>query len=100
MTTSTIGPAFADYSIEVVDRNGDKTITRREWIAVGGSEKSFRAIDRNNDGVLTETEISRASSTDRFFAFAKRTVDTGGNTEMTPQQFRSPAGARLFSFEF
>ena len=100
MTASTIGPAFAEYSIETVDRNGDKTITRQEWVAAGGTEKSFRAIDRDGDRVLTVTEISRASSSDRFFAFAKRTIDTGGNTELTPQQFRSPAGARLFSFEF
>ncbi len=100
MTATTIGPAFAEYSIETVDRNKDKTITLTEWRAVGGTEKSFRAIDRDHDNVLTAGEISRASSSDRFFAFAKRTIDTGGNTEMTPQSFRSPAGARLFSFEF
>lgn len=100
MTVSTIGPAFAEYSIETVDRNGDKAITRQEWVAAGGSVKSFRVIDSDRNEVLTAGEISQASSTDRFFAFAKRTIDTGGNTEMTPQSFRSPAGARLLSFEF
>jgi hypothetical protein len=100
MTVSTIGPAFAEYAIETVDRNGDKTITREEWVAAGGTEKSFRVIDRDRDNVLTVQEISRASSTERFFEFAKRTIDTGGNTELTPQQFRSPAGARLVSFDF
>ena len=100
MTASTVGPAFAEYSIETVDRNGDKTITRQEWVTAGGTEKSFRVIDRDHNDVLTVGEISRASSTERFFEFAKRTVDTGGNTELTPQKVRSPAGARLFSFEF
>jgi hypothetical protein len=100
LTVSTVGPAFAEYSIETVDRNGDKTITRQEWIAAGGSVKSFQAIDSDRSNTLTVAEISTASSTDRFLAFAKRTVDTGGNTDLTPQNFRSPAGARLFSYEF
>ena len=100
LNVSTVGPAFAQYSVETVDRNGDRTITQQEWVARGGSVKSFRVIDSDHNNVLSVQEISTASSTDRFLAFAKRTIDTGGNTELTPQSFRSPAGARLFAFEF
>lgn len=100
LNATTIGPAFAAYTVETVDRNGDQTISREEWVAAGGSEKSFRVIDSDRNNVLTVGELTAASSTERFLAFAKRSVDTGGNTELTPQTFRSPAGARLFSFEF
>lgn len=100
ISAKTVGPVFAEYAVEKVDKDGDHVITRREWLAAGGSEKSFKAIDADRNSVLSVTEIKEASSTDKFFAFAKRTIDTGGNTELTPQSFRSPAGAKLFSYEF
>lgn len=100
LSSRTVGPAFAQYSIEKADKNGDRFITEREWVDAGGSSKSFASIDTDRDGRLTIEEIKTASSTDKFYAFAQKTMDTGGNTELTPVTFRSPAGAKLFGFDF
>jgi outer membrane murein-binding lipoprotein Lpp len=100
LNASTVGPAFAAYSVEVADRDGNRTISREEWVAAGGSEKSFRKIDSDRNNMLTIAEITKAASTDRFLDFAKRTVDTGSNSDLTPRDFRSPAGAKLFSYQF
>lgn len=100
LTPETVGPAFAEYSITTVDKDGDKVITEREWVGAGGTVKSFSSIDTDRDGKVTIEEIQTASSTDKFFTFAKKTMDTGGNTELTPVMFRSPAGAKLFAFDF
>lgn len=100
LTAAAAGPAFAGYSLEVADTDGNKCITRSEWLTAGGTEQSFNAIDKDRDNVLTHDELSSASSPDRLFSFAKKMIDNEGSTEMTPRNFRSPAGARLFSFEF
>lgn len=100
VTRENIGPIFADYAVEVADTSHDGVITKSEWLAAGGTVESFTAIDMDNDKVITLSELKTASSTDRFFEFAKQHIDTGGNTSLTPQALRSPAGAKLFSFQF
>lgn len=100
LTAATAGPAFAGYSLEMADSDRNKSITRSEWLSAGGTGQSFNAIDKNRDNVLTYEELSTAGSSERLFSFAKKMIDNEGSTELTPQNFRSPAGARLFSFEF
>ena len=48
-------PAARDtMRFQVMDRNGDRVITRREW---QGSDQSFRVHDWNGDGVLSGDEV-------------------------------------------
>lgn len=100
VTAKTVGPAFTEYAIKTADTSRDGLISKSEWLAAGGSEKSFAAIDTNGDRLISAVELKTASSTDRFVEFAQKTTDLGGNTELTPKVFYSPAGARLFTYQF
>jgi hypothetical protein len=100
LTLRTIGPAYADYVLEVVDTNKDRKVTYVEWINARGSKRTFELIDQNKDGVLTRTELIRFASNARFLEFTRRYMDFNKDNKLTPRDFRSPAGVRVLRFEF
>lgn len=100
LTPQNVGPAFASYARQTADVNSDGFVSETEWVTSGGTAEGFVAIDKDRNGLLTIGEIKTASGTERFLAFAKSKIDTGGDSELTPRDFRSPAGAKLFSFPF
>jgi hypothetical protein len=53
LTLRTVGPAYADYVLEVADTNRDRKVTYVEWMNASGSKRTFELIDQNRDGVGT-----------------------------------------------
>ncbi len=100
LTLQTIGPAYADYAIETVDRNRDERLTMVEWTTAGGTPRSFELVDENRDGVVTRTELIRFGSSTAFFDKVRRYADFNSDSKLTPRDFRSPAGIRLLRHEF
>ena len=100
LTLRTVGPAYADYVLEVVDTDTDRKVTYVEWINAGGSKRSFELVDQNRDGVVTRTELIRFGSNTRFLDTTRRYVDFNKDNKLTPRDFRSPAGVRMLRFEF
>lgn len=100
LTLQTVGPAYADYVIETADANKDFKVTRTEWTTAGGTKESFESIDQNKDGVVTRTELIRVSSNTQFLDFGRRYADFNRDNQLTPRDFRSPAGVRLLRREF
>jgi hypothetical protein len=94
------GQTYADYAIEVTDKNKDGSITEAEWVGAGGTQKAFVFVDRNKDGRVTEAELVQAGSTQQFFDFVKRHIDTNKDQQLTPREFRTGAGFRALSFTF
>jgi hypothetical protein len=100
LTLRTVGPAYADYVLEVADRNKDHKVTYVEWISAGGSARSFELVDQNKDGVVTRTELIRFGSNVRFLDMTRRYMDFHKDNKLTPRAFRSPSGVRLLRIEF
>ena len=100
LTLRTVGPAYADYALEVVDTNRDHKVTYVEWINAGGSKRSFELVDQNRDGMVTRTELIRFGSSARFLDTTRRYVDFNKDNKLTPRDFRSPAGVRVLRLEF
>jgi hypothetical protein len=100
LTLKTVGPAYADYVLEVADANKDRKVTYVEWVNAGGSKRSFELIDQNRDGVVTRTELIRFGSNARVLDMTRRYVDFNKDNKLTPREFRSPAGVRLLRIEF
>ncbi|MGA7212655.1 MAG: hypothetical protein WBX20_00435 [Terrimicrobiaceae bacterium] len=100
LTLRTVGPAYADYVLEIADANKDRTVTYVEWINAGGSKRSFELVDQNKDGVVTRTELIRFGSNARVLDMTRRYVDFNKDNKLTPREFRSPAGVRLLRIEF
>lgn len=100
LTPATVGPAFAGYVKETADVNKDGMISETEWITSGGTAEGFAAIDHDRNGLLAVGEIKTASGTDRFLVFAEKKIDTGKDGKLTPRDFRSPDGVKLFAFPF
>ena len=100
LTLKTVGPAYADYVLEVVDTDTDRKVTYVEWINAGGSKRSFELVDQNKDGMVTRTELIRFGSSARFLDTTRRYVDFNKDNKLTPRDFRSPAGVRVLRFEF
>jgi hypothetical protein len=63
LTLRTIGPAYADYALEVVDTNRDRKVTYVEWINAGGSNRSFELVDQNRDAWSRERNSSDSART-------------------------------------
>ena len=87
LTLRTIGPAYADYVLEVVDTNRDHKVTYVEWINAGGSKRSFELVDQNRDGMVTRTELIRFGSNARFLDMTRRYVDFNKDNKLTPRDF-------------
>lgn len=100
LTAKTIGPAYADYAMEMADKNKDNQITLLEWTSSGGTPRSFELLDENRDGVITRTELIRFGSSARFMDFSRRYADVNRDNQLTPQEFRSAAGVRLLRLDF
>lgn len=100
LTLQTVGPAYADYALEKADTNKDKKITLVEWVNAGGDQRSFALIDQNKDGVITRTELIQISSNARFLDMSRRYVDFNKDNQLTPRDFRSPAGVRVLRLDF
>lgn len=100
LTPQTIGPAYADYVIETVDKDGDGTVTLVEWTSAGGSPRSFQKIDADRDGAVTRTELVRISSNARFLDLSVRAADVNNDKRLTPREFRSPSGVRVLRIDF
>jgi len=100
LTLQTVGPAYADYALEKADTNKDKKITEVEWISAGGTARSFSLIDQNKDGVITRTELIQIGSNARFLDMSRRYVDFNKDNQLTPRDFRSPAGIRVLRLDF
>ncbi len=100
LTLQTVGPAYADYALEKADTNKDKNITLIEWVNAGGTKRSFDLIDQNKDGTITRTELIQISSNARFLDMSQRYVDFNKDNQLTPRDFRSPAGIRVLRLDF
>lgn len=100
LTLQTVGPAYAEYALETADRNKDGTITMVEWTNAGGDQRSFALIDQNKDGVITRTELVRIGSNARFLDMSRRYLDFNKDNQLTPREFRSPAGVRVLRLDF
>ncbi len=100
LTLQTVGPAYAEYALETADRNKDGAITLVEWTNAGGDQRSFALIDQNKDGVVTRTELVRIGSNARFLDMSRRYLDFNKDNQLTPREFRSPAGIRVLRLDF
>lgn len=100
LTLQTVGPAYAEYALEKADKNKDQRITEVEWISAGGTTRSFSLIDQNKDGVITREELIQISSNARFLDMSRRYVDFNKDNQLTPRDFRSPAGIRVLRLDF
>ena len=100
LTLRTVGPAYADYVLEVADTNRDRKVTYVEWMNASGSKRTFELIDQNRDGVVTRTELIRFGSSGRFLDMTRRYTDFNKDNKLTRRDFRSPAGVRLLRIEF
>lgn len=94
------GRNYADYALETADVNRDGTLTAAEWKSVGGTDRAFLTVDRNKDGTVERAELVATGSSPQFIDFIKSRIDRNADSELTPREFRSPAGLRAFSFEF
>lgn len=100
LTLQTIGPAYADYAVEKADTNKDGGITLVEWMSAGGTPRSFAMIDENKDSRVSRSELIRVGSNAQFLVNARKYIDPGADTQLTPRDFRSPAGVRFLRLEF
>lgn len=60
LTRTEYSNAMIEQIFEIYDSNSNGKITLEEFVAGGGTEKSFRDIDRDNSGVLTLEEAKNA----------------------------------------
>ncbi len=100
LTVRTVGPVYADYVIERADTNKDGTVTAVEWTTAGGTARSFALVDQNRDGRVTRTELLRFGSSGKFFDMTRRYVDFNKDKQLTPREFRSPAGVNVMRIAF
>ena len=100
LTLQTVGPAYADYALETADANKDGDITMVEWTNAGGTRQSFLLVDENKDGVVTRGELVRFGSRVQFFDTTRRYLDFNKDNQLTPREFRTPAGVRVLRTEF
>ena len=56
--------------------------------------------NKNKDGVITRTELIQIGSNARFLDMSRQYVDFNKDNQLTPRDFRSPAGVRVLRLDF
>jgi len=100
LTLKSIGPTYADYTLDLADTNKSGDISLVEWTSAGGTQRSFELLDENRDGFIRRSELIRIGSNAKFLDFTRRYVDANNDSKLTPREFRSPAGVRLLRLDF
>ncbi|MFA7234566.1 MAG: hypothetical protein WC076_10695 [Terrimicrobiaceae bacterium] len=91
--TKSVGVFDFSHSL---DRNDDGVISNDEWVAAGGSEGRIRPSPRSPE----ENPHLKIRPNHPLSDLVARLADLGTEEPMTPQEFRSPPGARLANLRF